>query len=361
LADGVSQGGFMAENGKDYADPAQGPRPEPRLTALQVDEIYGFAPSATAFSYFGALLTLGVLIESGDIGRGAVWFLWATAVTFFRSTCIVAYRRRAVDSDPHAWGRLMVAANFLAGVQWGVLGTLLFPEGPAYLQLFTLMVIICFVAGSITAYAAVKGAHEALSIPATVPTSIYLFFVQGGVHWYEGVMALFFCFAIVFYARKLYRHLEHGFRMQIERDDLIALTAILNEKLERENRELAHRVAVRGVSAESARERADRLEALFQRSALPQIECDVAGNVVLCNPAAERFFGQRHDQVAGRSLTRLLAIPGSDVKSLASAPHAETFEVEAIVADGSRIACRATFTPLPEIDGRLPGFGVVLI
>ena len=104
----------MAENGKDYADPAQGPRPEPRLTALQVDEICGFAPSATAFSYFGALLTLGVLIESGDIGRGAVWFLWATAVTFFRSTCIVAYRRRAVDSDPHAWGRLMVAANFLA-------------------------------------------------------------------------------------------------------------------------------------------------------------------------------------------------------------------------------------------------------
>src|SRR5450432_4362420 len=114
----------MAENGKNHAE--QGPWPEPRLTALQVEEIYGFAPSATAFSYFGALLTLGVLIESGDIGRGAVWFLWATAVTFFRSSCIVAYRRLAADSDPHAWGRLMVAPNFLTGEQWGVLGTLLF-------------------------------------------------------------------------------------------------------------------------------------------------------------------------------------------------------------------------------------------
>jgi PAS domain-containing protein len=117
------------------------------------------------------------------------------------------------------------------------------------------------------------------------------------------VLALFFCFTIIFYALQLHGHLEQGFRMKIERDELLTLTEMLNEKLARENRELAHRVAVRGVSAESARGRADRLEALFEGSALPHIECDVAGNVVLCNPAAERFFGLRHDQVAGRSLT----------------------------------------------------------
>ncbi len=340
--------------------PTGGRQPEPRVRALQVDELYGFAPTATAFSYFGALLTLGVLIETGDIGRGAVWFLWATAVTFFRSTCIVAYRRRSIDSDPEAWGRLMIAGNFLAGVQWGVLGTLLFPEGAVYLQLFTLMVIICFVAGSVTAYSAVKGAHEALSIPATVPTSIYLFFFHTGVHWYAGVMALFFCFAIVHYARKLNRHLERGFRLQVERDDLLALTGMLNEKLERENRELAHRVAVRGVSVESARERADRLEALFEGSALPQIECDAAGNVVIANPAAERLFGLRHDKIAGRPLTELLAMTGSDAKTLAYAAQSEVFEVEARARDGLRLSCRATFTPLPAASARLPGFGVTL-
>ena len=114
------------------APPVDGPWPEPRLRALQVDELFKYAPTAAGFSYFGALLTLGVLIEVGDIGRGAVWFLWATAVTFFRCVCIVGYRRRSPDSDPEAWGRLVVAANFLAGVQWGVLGTLLFPHGPAH-------------------------------------------------------------------------------------------------------------------------------------------------------------------------------------------------------------------------------------
>jgi PAS domain S-box-containing protein len=340
--------------------PPGGPWPEPRLVALQVDELYQFAPTATGYSYFGALLTLGVLIDIGDTGRGAVWFLWATAVTFFRCACIVGYRRRPAGSDADFWGRMMVAANFLAGVQWGILGTLLFPQGPVHVQLFTLMVIICFVAGSVTAYASVRGAHEALSVPATIPTSINLFFIQSGMHWYEGVLAVFFCFAILFYARRLSRHLEDSFRLQIERDDLIALTATLNQKLERENRDLAHRVAVRGASVESARGRADRLEALFERSPLPQIECDTSGTVVTCNPAAERLFGLSHDELVGRPLTMLLAIPGNEVKQLPFATRGETFDVEARARQGLRVPCSASFTPLPEFEGRRPGFGVTL-
>jgi PAS domain S-box-containing protein len=331
-----------------------------RLRSLQVEELYRLAPISAGYSYFGALLTLGVLIDTGDAGRGAVWFVWATGVTLMRAICMVAYRRRAQGADPEPWARLVILANFLAGIQWGILGTVLFPDGQVYLQLFTLMVIICFVAGAVTAYAPVKGAHEALAIPAAIPTAIYLFFVQTGPHWYAGVLALFFCFTIFYYAGKLSRNMEESFRMQIERDDLLALTELLNEKLQRENRDLAHRVAVKGASVEVARERADRLEALFERSALPQIECDSSGHVMVCNPAAEKLFGVRHEEVAGRSLTALLAISESDVKSLAFAPHAEIFEVEARGRDGIRVPCRASFTPLPQIDGRHPGFGVVL-
>jgi hypothetical protein len=229
--------------------------PQPRLRALQVEELYSHAAAAAAFSYFGALITLGVLIQTGDIARGTVWFVWATAVTFLRAICVIGYRRRAPDSDPDAWGKLAMAGNFLSGIQWGVLGTLLFPATQGYLQLFTFMVIICFVAGSITAYAAYPGAHEALSIPAALPTAVYLFFVQSGVHWYAGIMALFFCFTIVYFARRLNRHLEQGFRLQLERDDLLSLTAILNDKLGRENKELAFKLAVKDATLERTRER----------------------------------------------------------------------------------------------------------
>jgi PAS domain S-box-containing protein len=343
------------------AVPLPGPSwPEPRVRALQVEELYRFAPTATAFSYFGALLTLGVLIQIGDMGRGAVWFLWATAVTVFRSTCILGYKRRGTASDPSGWAKLMIAANFLAGVQWGALGTLLFPDGAVYLQLFTLMVIICFVAGSISAYAPVRGAHEALSMPAAIPTAIYVFFLHTGVHWFAGVLALFFCFTILFYSRKLSIDVEQRLRLQIERDDLITLTGMLNEKLERENRDLAHRVAVRGASMTSARERAERFEALFERSALPQIECDSEGRVIVCNPAAEKLFGMRHDDLAHRPLTTLLDMTDEQLRDLTKQSHAEVFRVNAHSADGQRVPCRASVTPLPEIEGRFPGFGVVL-
>ena len=227
--------------------------PEPRIRALQVEELYLHAPAAAAFSYFGALITLGVLIQVGDIARGTVWFVWATAVTFLRAICIVAYRRRSPDSDPDAWGKLVVAANLLAGIQWGILGTLLFPQTPGFLQLFTFMVIICFVAGSITAYSAYRGAHEALSIPAALPTAVYIFFVQSGVHWYAGAMALFFCFTIVYFSGRLNRHMERAFRLQVERDDLVSLTSILNEKLGRENKELAFKLAVKDQALDRTR------------------------------------------------------------------------------------------------------------
>jgi PAS domain S-box-containing protein len=350
----------MEKNKSRDRPPTGGDWPDPRLRALQVAELYRFAPTAAGFSYFGALLTLGVLIDTGDIGRGSVWFLWATGVTFFRFMTVVAYRRRPPGSDPQSWAGLVIAGNFLAGVQWGILGTLLFPETHGYRQLFTIMVITCFVGGSLTAYAAVRGAHEALALPATLPTAVNLFFVQEGIHWFAGTTALFFCFAIVYYAKKLNQHIADRFRLEMERDGLLELTALLNEKLERENKELAHRAAVRGMSVESARERAGRLETLFENSPLPQLECDAAGRILTVNAAAERLFGVPHEQLSGKSFASLLTGPYAASKAFAGAQEAMNVEVELLGARGETLACTASFTPIAAREGRAPGFGVIL-
>jgi PAS domain-containing protein len=331
--------------------------PSPRLLALEVAQIYGFATTAAGFSYVGALLTLGVLVETGDVLRGAVWFLFASLVTFVRAFLVIAYRRRSAAWGMETWARLMVFANLLAGIQWGLLGTVLFPQGPLYAQLFTLMVIICFVAGSVTAYAALKGAHEALSVPATVPTALYLFFVHDGVHWYAGVAALFFCFAIVHYSGKLHRHMRRTFELQVERDDLLALTQALNEKLSTEKLELAHRAAVRGASMESARDQARRLSALFERSPLPQLECDGAGRIVGSNAAAQRFFARTREELSGSPLDSLVTARGAPIPEIAAGG---TFEVEVKVR-GDTVECSASITPLAADEGQRGGFGVALV
>lgn len=337
--------------------PSGGRWPEPRVRNLEVEELYRSAGPAAGFSYFGALLTLGVLIETGDADRGSLWFAWASAVTVLRFAIVMAYRQRRARSDPEPWARLVIAANVLAGIQWGLLGTLLFPAEPGYRQLYTVMVIICFVSGSVTAYASVRGAHEALTIAAAIPTAIYLFFFHDGVHAFAGAAALFFCFAILYYAWRQNRHIVQSYRLQVERDELLELTAVLNEKLQKENRELAHRAAMRGVSVSHARDRAGKLEALFQHSPLPQVECDAAGNIVTCNPAAERLFGMRNGEAMGRPLASfLVGNPGL----LDGSRGAHRLEVQVRGRGGERHALTANMAPLPASEGMKPGFAVIL-
>lgn len=347
------------ENYKNAAPLHDGNWPEPRVRTLQVDQLYRYAAPAAGYSYFGAILTLGVLIQTGDITRGSLWFVWATALTVYRFGLLAAYRQREPGSGVEKWARLLILANFLAGLQWGALGTILFPASPGFAQTYAVMAIICFVSGSVTAYAPVRGAHEALSIPAAIPTAIYVFFVQDGPHWIAGVAALFFCFAILYYAYQLNRSIVESYRLQVERDELLDLTAVLNEKLQRENRELAHRAAMRGASVHSARERAGRLEALFENSPLPQIECDGAGNIVACNVAAERLFGMRHAEIAGRPFATFLDT-SAHAHAFTGGATASNIRVEVRGRDGAIHSCIASVTPLPAPEGIKPGFAVTL-
>ena len=330
--------------------------PAPRLHALQVEELFRFAGTSAAFSFLGALLTLGVLFEAGGSRSAAtVWFLAATAIAVARAFIVVFYRRRDPAADPTRFADAYTASNFAAGLLFGTLGTVLFPPGPPHAQLFVFMVIMCFVAGSVTAYAPVRFCHDALSIPATFPTALYLFFARDGVHWYAGLAALFFCVAIVYYAHQLHRHFERGFLAQIERDDLLAVQQALQEKARLENRDLAHRVAVRGVRAEDASGRAERLEALFERSPLPQVECDAAGHIVVANPAAGRFFGLPPAAMAGQPLSVFVSHL-SPAAAAESSPH--SLPVRALLPRGG-VSCTASITPW-ALPGGPRGFAVTL-
>lgn len=339
---------------------------DPLVRSLQIEEVYRFAGSATAFSYFGALLTLGVLIDTGDQARGFLWFLLATFVTALRAGAIISYRRRGKQADPERWAQFVIGTNVLAGIQWGLLGTWLWPASHGYRELFTIMTIICYVSGSITAYSAIRYAHQALTLPATIPVAVYLFFVEGGIHLFAGLAALFFCFAIVFYAIKLHRHLEERFRLQVEHADLLRLSGGVAEKLSLDNRELAHRAAMRGASMESAREQAERLGSLFLRSPLPMFDCDARGLVMSANAAAEKLVGEHAGDLVGRSIREHVRIVGRKTwdtegpETFLDNSEGSTFEVE-IHAHGVRIAtCQAAFTRLAAPQGVRAGFGIIL-
>src|SRR5262249_55804038 len=103
------------------------------------------------------------------------------------------------------------------------------------------------------------------------------------------------------------------------------------------------------------------LEALSQPSPLPHIECDAAGNVIVCNPAAERVFGLRSEELAGRPLASVLAVPQSELRALTEGGTTESMEAQAQGPGGMRTPCIATITALPASQtGRRATFVVVL-
>ena len=173
------------------------------IEALQVAEIYRNLGVSAAAAFFGTLLCIAVFLEDGLTGRHLAWLVLGSAVAGLRLALAWLHRHqegRGWSLDTRAWARLAVAANFLAGIQWGLLGTWLFPGEPGYRQVFVIMVITCFVGGSITAYAPVKWAHPALAVPAALPPTIHVFFFESGPHAMAGFTALFFIFMVLYYA-----------------------------------------------------------------------------------------------------------------------------------------------------------------
>lgn len=173
------------------------------VEALQVAALYRSLPVASAAAAFGVLLCFAFFAADGLKGAHVAWLFYGLVVAVVRFALCFAYEHRHdrfAGFEPRDWARLAVAANLLAGVQWGLLGTWLFPDEPGYRQSFAIMVITCFVGGSITAYAPVKWAHPALSLPATIPSTAYIFFVESGPHLVAGTMAFFFSGMVLYYA-----------------------------------------------------------------------------------------------------------------------------------------------------------------
>jgi PAS domain S-box-containing protein len=280
---------------------------EDEIHARQVAEVFRFAPSAIAFSYFGSVITLIVFHDTGDFGRGLYWFSFATAVMLFRGALLWQYAQlRGRVREPGRWAQLLIVGNFLAGIQWGLLGTVLYPAEPGYRELFTVMVIISYVAGSIVAFTPIRWAHEALALPAALPAAIYIPFFHHEPHLFSGIMAIFFVFTVLFFAQKQHRAATQRLTYELENEALLARLNNTNSELGMKNRELKYRTEIVSRAQLEARRRANILASHVERTLLPVIECDRNFCVIEWNEAARITLGYSADEARGCNLGILL-------------------------------------------------------
>jgi len=331
------------------------------LAHRQTAELYRLMPASTAFAYVGAFLTFLMLASTGDLQRGAYWFAFASSIMLFRVLTMMEYRHHANDrgNSPTTWKWLAIFMNFLAGVKWGLLGTVLFVEAPLYRVTFTVIVVVSYVGGSIVSYAPVRFAHAALALPAVIPATIYLFFVGEQANLIAGVAALFMVVALIVTAEVQYRLVRARLLFEIENDARVRAVEVENNTLGVDLRKLTHRAEVIKRSQIEARRRADTLSHHMQNTLLPVIECDQRGRIVEWNEAATAAFGYQLGDLSELGLDKLVVTsPGTkawaDVYSSALEGKIPTvIEVSVLKKSGTRAAATFYVTPI-DIDGTKP-------
>ncbi len=328
------------------------------LACRQTAELYRLMPASTAFSYVGASLTFLMLASTGDLQRGAYWFAFASSIMLFRVLAMMEYRHHTNDrgNSPTTWKWLAIFMNFLAGVKWGLLGTVLFVEAPLYRVMFTAIVIVGYVGGSIVSYAPVRFAHAALALPATLPPTIYLFFFGGEANLIAGVAALFMVVALIVTAEAQYRLVRARLLFEIENDVRVRAAEAENNTLGVDLRKLEHRAEVIRRSQIEARRRADTLSHHMQNTLLPVIECDERGRIVEWNDAAVAAFGYQLRDLSELGLDKLVVTPTGKkawADAFASALEGKVptaIEVSVLKIGGARAAATFYVTPI-DIDG----------
>ena len=209
-------------------------------------------------------------------------------------------RHRSTMQNPRGWARAYALGTTATGCIWGTLASVVFvTQDPAYI------LFVSFVLGGNTAGAALRSsaylpACYGFVLPAVVPM-VAAFLAQGSfLSVGMGVLLAAFTTMLVLLGRDNNRRVVENFRMRAEQtafnDDLQRLTAALKK-------EVAEREIVAAVLEESS----EIFRSIGDRAQDPMIISDCNNDVVYWNPAAERTFGYKADEIMGRSVHELLA------------------------------------------------------
>jgi PAS domain S-box-containing protein len=341
------------------------------LYRRQVQEAFASLQLSSSISLFAASLTLMVLGNTGDLRAGLYWYGYALAVFAFRFTLATRFQalKRADVAFPAAkvWEALLILGNILVGLQWGILGTLLFNSIDIHRQLFIVLVIVSYVGSAMVPFTSLKWAHPALAIPAAIPPTVYIFFMLGGTAWLSGTMALFFIGCMLYMGYPMHKRVVERLRYELENQALLERLSAYNDELDSQNNELKTRTDEVARSGEAARRQADALASHVQQTLLPVITCTPELRIVEWNDAAAELLGYRAPEVIGDSMGELLfpserrANIGPYLHKLFRDKQPSMIEFPAVARDGQKIPVRYYVTPIFTENGEPLRISVIII
>jgi len=161
--------------GHSPADPTRNTEFQREVRAELVALVYRQTPFTLAMAVVFSTALWAVLAPFSDPVVSAAWFLANNLVTLGRYALILAYRRASPGPDAlQPWARSFVFGTFLAGIVWGMLGTVLFPPHGNPYQPVIITGIVGIAAVGLFSLSGMFAAYLALVVPLIVPGAFQL-------------------------------------------------------------------------------------------------------------------------------------------------------------------------------------------
>jgi diguanylate cyclase (GGDEF)-like protein/PAS domain S-box-containing protein len=229
------------------------------------------------------------------------WLGASAAVAVFRLALWLRFQRRQHDAGTlGAWAFAFTLASATMGCLWGLLASTVFVTPDLVYTVF-----VAFVLGGVSAAAATHNsphlpAYYGFMLPAALPIIVALLTRGAAMPIAMGLMVMAFLAVITVVARDNNRRLVEYIRMKIEQ-------GALNNDLQKLTFDLTREVGERRQIAAELEESGERFRAIGQHALDAIIISGPDGEVVYWNAAAESTFGYTADEMAGRSILKILA------------------------------------------------------
>ena len=331
----------------------------------QVRLLYRLSRPAYAGTLINAVIIVLALWNVTPLPWLAVWLALVTAVTTWRFALYKTYFARELHPpEAPAFANRFVAGAIAMGCLWGVLGSVLLPQGEIMHQFLIVFVVGGMVASALVVLTPIKPAFLGFMLPALLPLTITILLQGSQMHLFMGVLLL--VFAAVMLGAFPIMHETHvaSLRTGFENSELVARLSVANHEAAGSNRQMAEQIQQQKKIEEQLHQSTERVEALIEASPLAIIVQDERGIVKRWNPAAERMFGWTEQEAVGRIAPSIPADKQDEAARFRDAIlRGEQFaDVEAVRQrkNGSLISVSISASPLRNAAGTPNGMVVMI-
>jgi PAS domain S-box-containing protein len=276
------------------------------LYAEQLRLLYANLPVGLAGTVASAFVL--AFVQWDVIAHAVVtaWLGCLLLVSAARYALMRAYESARIPfGQERRWDVLVSAGAGLSGLVWGSAGIFLFPFDINH-QVFVIFALAGMTAGAVVSFSALMHVALIFLIPTLTPLTVRLFMGGGTVHAAMGFMASLFTLLMLVAAWRMYAGTRDSLLLRFENSDLVTYLEGEKEAIEKLNTELKSEIRQRARIEEGLRQSEARIRAVVDNVLDGIITINELGILASVNPATERIFDYRSDELVGQHFKVLM-------------------------------------------------------